>query len=176
MNLVSWIKTRLSSRSDTELEQALLRVLIGIGLSFYLPHSVDRTTDWFYTSGAYLVVIVTFMASAFAIVGTILASPRPSPARRIIANVLDVATLTAIMIGGNDHTAPVFFVYLWVTFGCGFRYGARYLVSSLILSAVGFILVLGVSDFWIQNRTLGIGLLIGMIALSLYVLVLIKRL
>ena len=80
------------------------------------------------------------------------------------------------MIFGEEDTAPLFFIYLWVTFGCGFRFGANYLLISLALSTVGFITVLSVSDYWARNTTLGIGLLLGMILLSLYVLTLVKRL
>jgi two-component system, sensor histidine kinase RpfC len=142
LSLVSWIKTRLASRADTELEQALLRVLIGIGIGIYLPRNANDSTEWLYTSGAYVIVIAAFMLSAFVIVACILFWPRPSPARRVIANVLDIVTLTFIMIGGNDHTAPLFFIYLWVTFGCGFRFGANYLLISLTLSIFGFLAVI----------------------------------
>src|SRR2546430_6142146 len=45
----------------------------------------------------------------------------------------------------------------------GFRYGKHYLYNSLLLSVVGFALVLTFSDYWIENRVLGIGLMVGMI-------------
>jgi two-component system sensor histidine kinase RpfC len=94
----------------------------------------------------------------------------------VIGNVVDVAGITFLMIYGGEYTAPLFGVYLWVTFGNGFRFGARYLASSLALSSAGFIIVLSTSGYWAHNQHLGVGLLIGMIALSLYVLMLIKRL
>ena len=43
------------------------------------------------------------------------------------------------------------------------------------MSVVGFGMVLYVNDFWRAHAALGIGLLIGMIALSLYVLSLVRR-
>ena len=177
MNFLRFIRTRLADRADTEHEQATLRLLMGIGLLLYLlPDATRHSTDWVYASRAYLVVMAAYMLAAFAILAGILAWPRPSPARRVTANVLDVAGVTFMMVFGGEYTAPLFSVYLWITFGCGFRFGARYLVSSLALSTVGFIIVLGVGDYWILNRTLGIGLLVGMILLSLYVLMLVKRL
>ena len=177
MGLPVSIRKRFAARSDTEHEQALLRLLIGIALFAYLlPDATKHSTEWVYASRAYMIVMAAFMLASFAVLTSIFIWPQPSPARRVIANALDVVTITFFMIFGGEHTAPMFGIYLWITFGCGFRFGARYLAISLALCTVGFIIVLGASDYWIQNRTLGIGLLIGMIALSLYVLVLIKRL
>jgi two-component system sensor histidine kinase RpfC len=53
-------------------------------------------------------------------------------------------------------------------FGHGFRYGKRYLYNSLVLSAAGFALVLTFSDYWVENRVLGVGLMVGMVLLSLF--------
>ncbi|MBI3056079.1 MAG: response regulator [Betaproteobacteria bacterium] len=177
MTPITWIRTRLAGRTDTEHEQAMLRVLMGIGLLLYLlPDATKHSTDWVYASGTYLVVMAAYMLAAFAVLAGILAWPGASPARRVIANVLDVAGVTFMMVFGEEYTAPLYGVYLWITFGTGFRFGSRYLVSSLVLSAVGFSIVLSVSNYWADNRLLGIGLLGGMVALSLYVLMLIKRL
>ena len=174
MNPLTWIRTRLATRSDTEHEQALLRVFILVAFFGYLiPDATRHSADWVYASW---LMTATYTLATLAILGCILAWPQPSPARRVIGNVLDVVTITFFMLEGNDHTAPLVSLYLWVTFGCGFRFGANYLRISLALSTVGFITVLSVSDYWVLNRTLGIGLLVGMIALSLYVLTLIKRL
>ena len=174
MTPLTWIRTRLSGRADTEHEQAILRMLMGIAFAFYLlPDATKHSTEWVYAA---TVMVAAYIVAALGIIVCVLVWPQLSPARRVIGNVLDVATITFFMIGGNDHTAPLFSLYLWTTFGCGFRFGVRYLLSSLALSTVGFIIVLGVSDYWILNRTLGIGLLVGMILLSLYVLMLIKRL
>ena len=177
MTVLSAIRTRLTGRSDTEHEQATLRVFIGIGLFVYMQHAAtEYPAEWLYTSGAYLIVLTACMVAAFIILACILAWPQPSPARRVIANAVDVAGITFLMIYGGEYTAPLFGVYLWITFGNGFRFGAPYLASSLALCSVGFIIVLSASGYWAQNQHLGIGLLIGMIALSLYVLMLIKRL
>ena len=177
MNFLRFIRMRLAGRADTEHEQAILRVLMGIALGAYLLYSVnDHLTIWIFTSGFYLIAILAFMLASFVIIACILAWPQPSPTRRLIANAVDVVTLSFMMVFGEEITAPLFFIYLWVTFGCGFRFGATYLLVSLALSSVGFLLVLGISDYWAQHRALGIGLLIGMILVSLYVLVLIKRL
>ena len=177
MTLLSSIRTRLANRSDSEHEQALLRLLIGIIFFVYLlPDAIRYSAEWGYTSRPYLLVMAAFLAAALGILACILVWPQPSPARRVIANAIDVVTLTLIMIFGEARTAWLFFIYLWVTFGCGFRFGTKYLLISLALSSVGFIAVLSVSDYWGRNITLGVEILLGMILLSLYVFTLVKRL
>ena len=175
MTPVTWIKTRLAGRADTELEQAYVRVLMGIGLVIYLfpysNYSIDQVKP-----EIYVLVMVACVVTGLAILMSNLVWPRPSPARRVVANAFDVFTITFFMSLGGAHAAPLFSIYMWITFGCGFRFGARYLLISLAFSTVGFIIVLEVSDYWTLNRELGIGLWVGMVMLSLYVLALIKRL
>ncbi len=177
MEFLSWAKTRLSGRSDSEHEQAMLRLLLGLCTIAYLQHAaIQYPNVWLYASGAYVAVMVPSLVAGLIIIACILAWPQPSTTRRVIGNIVDVAVITFLMIHGGEYTAPFFGIYLWVTFGNGFRFGSRFLASSLALSTVGFVIVLATSDYWAQNRHLGVGLLIGMIALSLYVLMLIKRL
>ena len=87
----------------------------------------------------------------------------------------DVGTLTWCMAFLDERAAPLFLVYVWVTLANGFRFGARHLIDALVLSVLGFSLVLWISDFWQAHLALGAGLMLGLVALSLYVLSLVKR-
>ncbi|WP_172425962.1 ATP-binding protein [Sulfuricaulis limicola] len=78
-------------------------------------------------------------------------------------------------IGGEAGT-PVFAVLLWVTFGNGFRFGEKYLYGAMVISVIGFLSVLVTSDYWANHRTLGVGLLIALIVLPLYVATLVRQL
>ena len=51
----------------------------------------------------------------------------------------------------------------------------RYLLSELAMSVVGFSIVLYVNEFWRAHTSLGVGLLVAMIAVNLYVLSLVRR-
>jgi two-component system sensor histidine kinase RpfC len=66
-------------------------------------------------------------------------------------------------------------VFLFVTFGNGFRYGRRYLFASQFLCLVGFCLVLAFVPYWSRHRAAGIGLLIALIVLPVYISTLLKR-
>ena len=66
-------------------------------------------------------------------------------------------------------------VFLFVTFGNGFRYGRRYLFGSQALSLVGYGCVLAFVPYWQSHRSAGIGLLIALIVLPLYISTLLER-
>ena len=171
------LKARIAKRTDTEYEQAMLRLFIGVGFLLYLHHGAAKnSSEWLYTSYAYLIAMAAYLSAAIGIVISIFARPQPAPVRRVLANALDVTIVTFLMLCGGEYATPLFVIYLWVTFGCGFRFGAPYLIISLVFSSAGFILVLAEGSYWLDKSTLGIGLLIGMIALSAYVLLLIRRL
>src|SRR3546814_18066275 len=72
--------------------------------------------------------------------------------------------------------APWFTNYLWVTFGNGFRYGARWLFVSAAISLAGFAAVVAATPWWRENLPLSIGLLVALAALPAYVATLITQL
>ena len=72
--------------------------------------------------------------------------------------------------------APWYLIYLWVTFGNGFRYGTRFLVSSAVLGAAGFALVIHVTPVWRDIPYVAYGLLAALVVLPAYVVRLIRQL
>lgn len=68
----------------------------------------------------------------------------------------------------------LYVVYLWIIFGDGIRFGRYYLINTLVLSVIGFSLVIVFSDFWRAHVGTGISLIFGMIGISLYVMTLVK--
>ena len=68
MTPLTWIRTRLTGRADSEHEQATLRVLIAIGTIVYLQQGESRyPAEWLYASRAYLMVLTACVAAAFVI-------------------------------------------------------------------------------------------------------------
>ncbi len=66
-------------------------------------------------------------------------------------------------------------IFLFITFGNGFRYGRRYLFGCQLLCLLGLVSVLLFVPFWEERRIAGIGLLIALTVLPLYVSTLLKR-
>jgi len=163
------------SLGGTEYEQIIVRLIVGPLLALYLlPEAftgVDGRVDLLL-----LAALACYLTFASAMFGWIRLSPAPLPLRRVCAAFLDISMVTFCMYRTGEYGAPMYGVYLLVTFGHGFRYGKPYLYNALVLSAAGFALVLTSNDYWTENRTLGIGLLVGMILLSLFVGKLVTRL
>src|SRR5437899_3205523 len=158
------IRARLSGRPDSEHEQAIVRLLIAAVLFLYLLPQAFGSRELNLLLFAAMVCYTTLCSAVFA---WIYFSPGASPARRVFAAFLDVASTSAFMYYLGEYGAVLYIAYLVVTFGHGSRYGKPYLYNALVLSVVGFSVVLTFSDYWIQNRVLGIGLMVGMILLSL---------
>jgi len=171
------LRAHLAGRPDTEHEQAIVRLLVGtIFFLYLLPQAfIGYGTDG-RTNLQFLVAMVCFMLLASVVFGWICFFPASSPARRIAAAVLDAGSITFFMYHAGEYGTPLYIVYLWIIFGNGFRYGKPYLYNSLALSIAGFSLIITTTPYWIQNRILSIGLLVGMIVLSLYVAKLVARL
>jgi two-component system, sensor histidine kinase RpfC len=165
------LRERLKARPDTEHEQGILRIVIGALLILYLlpaANAGERTLV--------LYVGCAQLAASLAIFLRIAYTTNVSPARRVLAQLADVGTITAYMAICGEWAAPLFLIYMWVTLGSGFRFGARYLVSELAMSVVGFGVAIYLNPWWRANFGLGIGLLVGMLAVSMYVLALVRRL
>src|SRR6266508_6562302 len=69
----------------------------------------------------------------------------------------------------GERGAFVLFVYLFITFGNGFRFGRLYLHACQLMGIVGFALVLLLSPFWSQHRSIGVAFLISLFVLPFYV-------
>jgi len=167
--LPDWIRSRLSHRPDSEHEQALVRIAVLFVVLVYLL--VDPVTGQGNAAREYRVVLgmvaVGFTVGSGLIL-SILARPGVSHARRVIGMVSDYGLMGAAMIVLGEPLAWVYVLVMWVTVGNGLRYGSRYLYAAVAAAATSFGAVLVLNDYWIANRSLGIGLLAGLVAVPLY--------
>ena len=170
------LRGRLRQRPDTEHEQALVRLAVGVFLFFYLlPKALtdaeaNRGVDYLFLSA-----MIAFLIASLGIFCWILGNQKVSPVRRLLSISLDIGTVSFFMSQTDIHGLPMFLIYVWVTLANGFRFGPKYLVYSLALSICGFLVVLRLSPFWAANGDVAAVLIFGMLALSLYVLSLVKR-
>lgn len=168
---------RLKNRPDTEHEAALIRIVLALIVSFYMvvvalvDDSASSSLKWHIT---FLVAfVVTFSLIIFT---SILTYPRTSVLRRILSMIADLGAATYALYFLGDVATPFFGLYLLNSIGNGFRYGAPYLYLSAALGVVGFTYVLFTSEYWSAHRALGIGLLIALVALPLYMASLVRKL
>ena len=83
-------------------------------------------------------------------------------------HVADYGSMGLAMIRMGEPLAWVYVILMWVTVGNGLRYGNRYLYLAVAGAVTSFGCALVISDYWHGNSSLGIGLLVGLVAVPLY--------
>ena len=173
------IRANFRARPDSEHEQILIRLVLGMLIFLYLgaypafgDHMALADPRILYP----MIVAVGGFIIAVLLLANILLYPGASPVRRMAGIVQDNLSLTLFLIYGDTLTAPWVVIYLWVTFGMGFRYGRFYLFASAIASLIGFAFVVALTPIWNNNLSLSIGLLVALVVLPAYVSTLIKKL
>src|SRR5512140_1168801 len=163
------LKGDVDTTRRPELEQSLLRVVIAFIVMIYLFWYTLRDGGIDTGEGQVLTVSVAFFLFGVLLSAQILARGGTSVVRRYIGMVADNAVTTYCLMNMGEGGAVVIGVYLFVTFGNGFRYGRMYLHSCQAMGVVGFAAVLAYSEFWSQHIAIGLGFLIGLVVLPFYV-------
>lgn len=171
------VKQRLSKRSDSEHEQAIIRIVIASIAAFYF------IIKWFNSTGEAqialqkpVIALSIALALSLAIFASILISPGKFITRRAFGTLVDLGTVTYVMLWSGETGTPLIAVFLWVTMGNGFRYGIPYLYASTVLSILGFLIVYFFNPFWNMHTIVSISILIILLALPLYMSVLLRKL
>ena len=173
--VIAPLRARLKARGDSEHEQALLRIVIvglflGYMVLFHGSSSARGPSDW-----AVIALLSGFFLVGVAIFAAICLWPSENIPRRLIGMLADNGGAAWYICLAGEYGFSMIGVFLFVAFGNGFRYGRRYLFASQALSVVGYGAVLAFVPYWRGHRAAGIGLLIALIVLPLYVSTLLKR-
>lgn len=173
--LLRAVQARVSGRADSEHEQLLVRIAIAhlIFLGLFVVALLGRAPE---VIGVCLLIAAGYLAGSLALFGHLLWRPRISPARRYAGMLLDLTTLPTGMIIGGAVVAPLYPMFLWITFGMGFRYGQRYLLAAAVASLTGFALVIWLTDYWWTQPALSLGLWLALLVLPAYASSLLRRL
>ncbi len=164
MSLISKYKQHAKNSEDTEIQQALLRVVI-------------VATTFVYSGFHYLfgeinpdIFRLAVFANVFSIglLAHIFYSPAKNIPRRIVGLIHDPLVLTFFLIGGHEKAAVYFFAYTWVAIGNGFRYNVKYLYASSSLTAACLTYLFFKDSYWSQHYYFGLGILVLNIAVAGY--------
>ena len=174
--LVAALLARFRNRPDTEHEQALVRLAVtAVVLAYLAAHG-------YFVEGSLLaardavVVLGLFTLFSLGVLAAIAVRPGASPARRVLTMVADLGTTSYLMYAYGETTAWLYALYIWISVGYGLRYGQRYLLAATLVATGGFLTVLWLSPYWRENLKLGTGLLVGLVALALYISSLLRKL
>ena len=167
------ILQRLKSSPGYEHEQAIIRLIIGFSVFLYtLASHIENPLVIFKVS--YQIIIYTSLG--LGILLWIYFSPGKNPLRYTIASFVDMAGLSYAVYLGDSYGAALYPLYLWVTFGFGFRFGRKYLAISSLFGIIGFVTVFFTASYWVEHKAMYFGLLGGLIVLPAYISRLLGRL
>lgn len=170
MRWLAYLRQRLRARPDQEHEMSFNR------LGFAAIIVVVLLGRGGIEARSALSIMAVYFVLGFAVLTHILVYPRASPTRRLLALVLDTSFLSWQLHVGGETVASFFPIYLWITFGNGFRFGLPALRMGMLLTATGFAAVIATTSFWNQQSHLAIGLLVSLVVLPAYAGTLIRRL
>ena len=169
------LRERLKGRADTEHEQILVRVAIGVAIVAGLVIAVigdpppPEVMPLLAIASCYLAVRILLLAH-------LLTDPAPRPARRYVGMALDMIALTLVLLIGQGTAALFYPFYLWITLGMGFRYGRSYLLASAVSSLLSFALVVAMTEYWRKQPAFAAGLWVTLLVLPAYALSLLTKL
>ena len=167
------IHDRLAARSDTEHEQAVIR--LGVSLVVYGTIEIMAVMGQIDSGYPKLFALLYFVTSLLIIVA-ILVSPARSPMRRIFGNVLDMSGISYSLYLVGSQGAVLMLLYIWVIVGNGFRYGLGYHGWTTGLAVLGFLIATLPSPDWLIPSGVWLLALMLLIILPAYTATLIKKL
>ncbi len=174
--IYSLLKARLSGRGDSEHGQALVRLSLVTLILLYtlLPTSRAALAPAEYS--VVLAIVTAGLVNGLVLTVWLLVSPAKSHPRRVMGMLADYGLLGGAMILMGEPLAWAYVVLMWITVGNGLRYGNHYLVAAVAMASASFACVLVFTEYWTSNRSLGLGLLMGLVAVPMYLSGLLRQL
>lgn len=166
----------LSDEGKKEYEQALIRVVIlsVILLYFVVSYAVKEHRP---INTQPMVILVGFFVSASLLnILSFRFIPGLSHTRRTVTLLVDLSVLSYGLHIGGPAAAVCFSIYLWLIVGYGLRFGQKYLLAGTLIGAAEFSAVIFSTDYWLEQLSTGIGLLIGLVVLPIFFSILLKKL
>lgn len=173
---IGWLRTRLSDRHDSEHGQATVRLVMLVVIYAYLQLFVGGKPEVareLWLSEAYLAIEY---AVALGIFVWLLWRPGVSHPRRVLGMVADYSLMGVGLFLLGDLLAWLYVVIMWVTVGNGLRFGPRYLYAAIGFAVATFGTAIAITPYWQQNMSLALGLLVGLVAVPLYLSSLLRAL
>lgn len=159
---------------NKELIQSLIRICIGILTYLYISAGIDsgyfdvpHSTLNTFTLGFFCFSLLNILSIFWV--------PNNTP-RRYLALAFDIGstTFSSFLTGGINSVYVL--IYLWIYIGYGTRYGFRFLCVAVILTLIGYNILLLTEDAWHLLTLEAIAFLLLIIALPTYLYSMQKRL
>ena len=174
MNPIAALRARLKGRSDTEHEQAILRVVL-LGWVILFMWARSAVPPLAENDQILLLGLLGFCVLAIGIFVAIWIWPAPNVPRRVLGMVADAGAVTFALFLAGESGVGLVGIYLFSIFGNGFRFGRKSLFVCQALCLLGFVPVILLAPWWREHPYIGSGLLCSILVLPLYVSTLLMR-
>ena len=175
---VKILRRRLKARADSEHEQAILRIVI-VALVLAYMGATYSASDAVAGTGHGELLLLQGLAAALALALSLFVAiciwPASNVPRRVVGMLADAGAATFVMFLAGESGVSMVGVYLFITFGNGFRYGRAYLFACQGLCLLGYWGVLRFAPYWQAHQVAGWCLMVALVVLPVYVSTLLKR-
>jgi diguanylate cyclase (GGDEF)-like protein len=151
-----------------EFSQAKIRLVI-ISLIFIIFYMGSYSPESIFISGSYFVY-------SLVSIYTMIKQQKSSPMRIVLNMIGDIATISFAVYYNSSNPIIMYPMLLWIIIGNGMRFGVKSIFVSLAVSEVGFATVLMSNDYMILHKEAMYALLFGLIAVSMFYVILVKKL
>lgn len=156
-----------------ELRQAQTRLGVSTLIEAYAIAVLPGASP---ASEIYLAAAFTGLAVMLVPLILFLIRPGNNTFARFFSAITDQCCATFLLLADRPYAMAVWPVYLWVSFGHGFRFGVKSLLYAAFASLVLFGIVVAKVPSWHARPSLTAGLLFALISLPLYASALIRQL
>ena len=152
-----------------EHEQVLIRLAFTsvLFVFFFFEYVVLNSA---YVQKALFVFSGILLAFSAAMVVIVLIGGVSSRKRQWLMMFADIGAVTYGMLITQETGMLFWGAYLWVVTGNGLRYGTPALITSHVLSLIGFTAVILINPYWMAHPRMAIGMLLTLVLIPLYIL------
>jgi two-component system sensor histidine kinase RpfC len=159
---------------NTEFIQALIRLSIGLLTYAYVAAGIQ--SKYFPITPEQLNVLsLIFFSFGFGVLASLYWKPA-SVIRRYISLAFDICSTTVLAYFTGGINSVYVLVYLWIYIGYGSRYGKHFLYTAVVMTLVGYNILILTENAWSVLTLDAIAFLLLIIALPFYLHSMQKRL
>ena len=159
---------------NTELIQSLIRMAIGTLTYVYISLGIHNG-HFDVRPETLTTFTLVFFSFSLLVLASIYFIPESTP-RRYSGLLFDITSTTvSAFLTGGIHSVYIL-VYLWIYIGYGSRYGSRFIITSVILTLIGYNILLLTEDAWNLLTLEAVAFLLLIVALPVYLFSLQKKL
>jgi diguanylate cyclase len=160
--------------TQPEKEQAVFRITLGgIALLVYAIVAAPHLDAPRINTIGIIAIYVVYGALTWLAVRV---HPRTSLPRLTLTTIVDQCMVFAALALGGRAALPLLFIVFWFLVGAGCRYGKRPLMLSCAISVAGLAGLMIWEPWWRHDRPAGAGLLLAVVATSLYLFLFVNKL